>query len=117
MIKWAEEKHIANASLVRAMFHLLHRQYDGVGEVSILQFYRQIDSGIGGGKVELCTQDHICFLFCFFVLFCFFLGKRVTKLTVKNYRDSQNLRSHQWGRGVLFCFFLAKPLQIEITIQ
>ena len=36
MIKWAEEKHISDANLVRAMFHLLHRQYDGVGEVRII---------------------------------------------------------------------------------
>ena len=33
MIKWAEEKHIEDPTLVREMFNLLHRQYDGVGEV------------------------------------------------------------------------------------
>ncbi|XP_072031407.1 LOW QUALITY PROTEIN: ryanodine receptor 2-like [Amphiura filiformis] len=33
MIKWAQEKHVSDANLVRAMFHLLHRQYDGVGEL------------------------------------------------------------------------------------
>ena len=33
MIRWAEEKHVQDASLVREMFRLLHRQYDGVGEV------------------------------------------------------------------------------------
>ncbi|XP_041469245.1 ryanodine receptor 2-like isoform X1 [Lytechinus variegatus] len=33
MIKWAEEKHIEDPTLVREMFNLLHRQYDGVGEL------------------------------------------------------------------------------------
>ena len=34
MIRWAEEQHIEDASLVREMFKILHRQYDGVGEVN-----------------------------------------------------------------------------------
>ncbi|XP_033625850.1 ryanodine receptor 2-like [Asterias rubens] len=33
MIRWAEEQHIEDASLVREMFKILHRQYDGVGEL------------------------------------------------------------------------------------
>lgn len=33
MIKWAEEKHIEDAELVREIARLLHRQYNGVGEV------------------------------------------------------------------------------------
>ena len=39
MIKWAEESHIADSNLVGAMFHVLHRQYDGVGEVSLLGYW------------------------------------------------------------------------------
>ncbi|KAJ8309071.1 hypothetical protein KUTeg_013945 [Tegillarca granosa] len=31
MIRWAEEDFINNQNLVRAMFNLLHRQYDGIG--------------------------------------------------------------------------------------
>ncbi|XP_078000970.1 ryanodine receptor 2-like [Glandiceps talaboti] len=33
MVKWAEEKYIEDPVLVREMFSLLHRQYDGVGEL------------------------------------------------------------------------------------
>ncbi|XP_070577063.1 ryanodine receptor 2-like isoform X7 [Ptychodera flava] len=33
MVKWAEEKYIDDPVLVREMFSLLHRQYDGVGEL------------------------------------------------------------------------------------
>ncbi|XP_038623542.1 ryanodine receptor 1 isoform X2 [Tachyglossus aculeatus] len=33
MVLWAQEAFIQNPELVRAMFSLLHRQYDGVGEV------------------------------------------------------------------------------------
>ncbi|XP_071832667.1 ryanodine receptor 2-like isoform X4 [Apostichopus japonicus] len=33
MIKWAEEKHIEDAELVREIARLLHRQYNGVGEL------------------------------------------------------------------------------------
>ncbi|XP_064602338.1 ryanodine receptor 2-like [Liolophura sinensis] len=33
MVRWAEESFIQNQNLVREMFSLLHRQYDGVGEL------------------------------------------------------------------------------------
>ena len=39
MIRWAKEDFIENKDLVREMFSLLHRQYDGVGEVRILNFH------------------------------------------------------------------------------
>lgn len=33
VIKWAEEQTIQSQELVREMFSLLHRQYNGIGEV------------------------------------------------------------------------------------
>lgn len=33
MIHWAQESFIQNPELVRMMFSLLHRQYDGLGEL------------------------------------------------------------------------------------
>lgn len=33
MVHWAQEAFIQNPELVRLMFSLLHRQYDGVGEL------------------------------------------------------------------------------------
>ncbi|CAN0250954.1 unnamed protein product [Lampetra fluviatilis] len=33
MIHWAQESRVADPELVRAMFGLLHRQYDGIGEL------------------------------------------------------------------------------------
>ncbi|XP_048259812.1 ryanodine receptor-like isoform X9 [Haliotis rufescens] len=33
MVKWSEESFISNQDLVREMFSLLHRQYDGIGEL------------------------------------------------------------------------------------
>lgn len=33
MIHWAQESFIQNPELVRLMFSLLHRQYDGLGEL------------------------------------------------------------------------------------
>ena len=36
MVKWAVESFLTNQDLVREMFSLLHRQYDGVGEVRIV---------------------------------------------------------------------------------
>ena len=35
MVRWGEETFISDQNLVREMFSLLHRQYDGVAEVSI----------------------------------------------------------------------------------
>lgn len=36
MVKWAEDTFITSPDLVREMFSLLHRQYNGIGEVSYL---------------------------------------------------------------------------------
>lgn len=33
MVHWAEETFITSQELVREMFSLLHRQYDGIGEL------------------------------------------------------------------------------------
>nr|XP_032804165.1 ryanodine receptor 2-like isoform X12 [Petromyzon marinus] len=33
LVRWAQESHVADPALVTAMFTLLHRQYDGVGEL------------------------------------------------------------------------------------
>ena len=33
MVHWAQEAFIQSPELVRAMFRLLHRQYDGLGEL------------------------------------------------------------------------------------
>ena len=34
MVLWAEETFISSPDLIREMFSLLHRQYNGIGEVS-----------------------------------------------------------------------------------
>lgn len=36
VVQWAESSHIQDHNLIREMFTLLYRQFDGVGEVSIL---------------------------------------------------------------------------------
>ena len=38
MVKWSEDSFITTADLVREMFSLLHRQYNGIGEVSSSTF-------------------------------------------------------------------------------
>ena len=44
VITWAKSDYIQDQELVREMFSLLHRQYDGVGEVC----------GVGGGDLADC---------------------------------------------------------------
>ena len=36
MIEWAKSEFISDQELIRRMFSLLHREYDGVGEVEIV---------------------------------------------------------------------------------
>lgn len=38
MVRWAQESVIEDPELVRAMFVLLHRQYDGIGGQVTLTF-------------------------------------------------------------------------------
>ena len=38
MVLWAEETFISSPDLIREMFSLLHRQYNGIGEVTISDF-------------------------------------------------------------------------------
>lgn len=97
MIHWAQESFIQNPELVRMMFSLLHRQYDGLGELM-----RVLPKAYTINAVSI--NDTMDLLEC--------LGQIRSLLIVQMGPEEERLMIQSIGlisAHLFYCFFLSLP--------